>query len=276
MPAESVSLAESIALGVIQGATEFLPVSSDGHLAIGAMVFGWQEMPLPFSVLLHAGTFVATLILLRHDVRALLSELVRCVRSPRRLWTETAGKTILAVVVASIPTAVIGFLLKDFVEPWSGNPLVVAGCLVWSAINVGSTRFVKEGEQDALSPSRAFLVGIAQGLAVLPGLSRSGSTIAVAMWLGLRGRAAFSYSFLLSLPAVGGAIALEMKDAHNGSAFFTLPVLVGALTAFGVGVAALLLLRKLVDRGRIWVFALYLVPLAIAVLVVASVAGGAR
>lgn len=266
MPGDTVTFAETVVLGAIQGATEFLPVSSDGHLAIGAMLFGWQDMPLALSVLLHAGTLVATFLMLHREVRELLAECWRCARAPRRLWTEPKGKTILAVLIASLPTAAIGFALKDLVEPWSGVPAIVSGCLVLSAAAVGSTRFARDNDEEWLSPGRAFLVGIAQGLAVLPGLSRSGSTIAVAMLLGLRGRAAFSFSFLLSLPAVAGAILLEMKDAEDASTFFTIPVLVGALVAFVVGVAALRVLRGLVDKGRIWVFALYLIPLALAVL----------
>jgi undecaprenyl-diphosphatase len=260
--AEPLGFTEALVLGAVQGATEFLPVSSDGHLAVGAMLLGATESaPLAFDVMLHAGTLLATLLVFRADVRDLLRSLGRAVREPRAWARDADGRTILAVLVASVPTAAIGLLLEDAVEGWSTVPWIVGVCLLGSAAAVLATRLAR-GQAETLGPGAALLVGAAQGLAVLPGLSRSGSTIAVAMWLGLSGPAAFRLSFLMSLPAVGGAVLLEARKVDELSGIAA-QAAAGAGVAFVVGIGALLLLRGAVARGKLWAFALYLVPLGV-------------
>jgi mannose-1-phosphate guanylyltransferase len=261
--AEPLGLVEALILGAVQGATEFLPVSSDGHLAIGAMLLGATEAtPLAFDVMLHAGTLLATLVVFRADICDLLRSLARAAREPRAWARDTDGRTILAVLAASVPTAAIGLLLEDAVEGWSTVPWIVGVCLLGSAAAVLATRFGR-GRAETLGPGAALWVGVAQGLAVLPGLSRSGSTIAVAMLLGMSGPAAFRLSFLMSLPAVGGAVLLEARKVEQ-LAGVGVQAAAGATVAFAVGIGALLLLRGTVVRGKLWAFALYLVPLGLA------------
>ncbi len=260
----------ALVLGLIQGLTEFLPVSSSGHIAIGERFFGLHDAPLALSIVLHAGTLLATLYGFRRELGELARDLLRYGRGEgqgqkgqegRTLMQSDSGKLLAAVVVATIPTAVIGLLLKGPVEAYSHNSSVVAACLMGSACVVLATRFGK-GDAELPSLGVAFLIGVAQGIAVLPGLTRSGSTIAAAMLCGLSGIAAFRFSFLISLPAIGGAMLLELRHPEAlGSLGW--PAAFGGLVALLSGYVCLVLLRGVVHRGNLWVFALYLVPVSL-------------
>lgn len=258
--AESVAigLGTALTLGALQGVTEFLPVSSSGHIAIGAMLFGIHDAPLSLSIVLHAGTLLATLFLFRADVARLLLDFAKGLRAPRAWLASDSGKISAGVIVASVPTAALGLLLKDSVESWQSVPWIVGICLLVSAVMVWTTRR-GGGQASVLGLGAALIVGVAQGIAVLPGISRSGTTIAVAMLLGLRGEEAFRFSFLLSLPAVLGAVLLELGEP-GALASVGASVWLGGAVATVVGVLSLVLLRKLVTQGRFWAFALYLVP----------------
>lgn len=255
---------EAALLGAIQGITEFLPVSSSGHITTLSHFFGVEDAGLTLSIVLHLGTLIATVLLLRTDVWALIVAGGRALSAPRQALETRDGRVLVGVVLASIPTAIIGLLLKDWVE--SAGLWLVAICFLVSAALVVSTRFSEvRATKDEISMVSMIVVGVAQGIAVLPGISRSGTTIAIAMMLGLSGAAAFRFSFLLSLPAVTGAVLLLLlKDgAFSGIAAH---VWFGGFVACVVGIASLLLLRKLVDQGRFWAFAFYLVPLGLGLL----------
>lgn len=254
----------AVVLGFVQGVTEFLPISSDGHVALGAMLFGVSdEMPLSMVVLLHVGTLIATTIVFAPDLAGLAKSSAGGLRDPRAFFASDDGRLIAGVLIASVPTAIIGLLLRHEVEAWARVPWIVGVCLLASALAVLSTRR-GGGERDVLPPWQAIFVGVAQGLAVLPGLTRSGSTIAIGMLLGLSGPAAFRFSFLLSLPAIAGATVLELRDPSVLSELGP-GAIAGALTALVVGYAALRWLRAIVDQGRFWTFALYLVPLGLGI-----------
>ncbi|MFK7990378.1 MAG: undecaprenyl-diphosphate phosphatase [Sandaracinaceae bacterium] len=247
-------------LGAVQGATEFLPVSSSGHISLTAMLLGVSdEMPLAMVVLLHFGTLVATIGVLRGEVWVLFKGLLDGLKAPRA-WLETdVGKEAAGVVLASVPTAIIGLAIESRIEAYSRLSWVIGLGLLVSAVAVLSTRR-GGGERSVLPLPKALLVGVVQGIAVLPGISRSGSTIAVAMLLGLSGPAAFRFSFLLSLPAVAGATLLSLRHHEEMTALGTGGI-VGGVVAFAVGLGALVWLRHLVNRGRFWTFAIYLAPL---------------
>ncbi len=255
--ADPIDLGTAVALGALQGLTEFLPVSSSGHVAIGAMLFGETEMPLSLVVLLHAGTLLATLMVVGDDAFRLGRDIVGGLGNPRAFLKTTSGRLTMALVAATLPTVVIALSMKEHVEGWSRSPWIIGVCLLGSALTVLTTRFTG-GEGSELSPRQAALVGIAQGLAVLPGLSRSGSTIAMAMLLGMSGPAAFRFSFLLSLPAVLGAVLLELSP--DAMAELGPNAWVGGAVALVIGYIALRALRHLVIQGRFWAFTIYLVP----------------
>ena len=246
-------------LGALQGLTEFLPVSSSGHVAIGAWLFGIDDLPLSAVIVVHAGTLVATLLVVGGDVKNLALQAIRGLRHPSDFLKTPEGAVSIGVGLGSLPTAAIGLLLKERVESWSHVPWAVGGFLLVSAAVVLTTR-IAHGEREQLPAWGYVLVGVAQGFAVLPGISRSGSTIAAGMLLGLRAPEAFRFSFLLSLPAVAGAVLLELGRPGALSELGWSALIAGGV-ACGVGWVALLWLKGLVTQGRLWVFAVYLVPL---------------
>ncbi len=258
---EGIDAATAALLGALQGLTEFLPVSSSGHVAIGAHYFGVGEGSLALVVLLHVGTFVATVIAFRYDVLALLREAVAAVREPGRLRKTAEGRTLGGIVIATAITVVIALLLRDSAEAFAEDiELVGFGFLVSAAFLLASG--ISRGASVELSWWQAVGVGLAQGVAVLPGVSRSGVTIAVAMLLGARGNTAFRFSFLASLPAIAVAALYEASGA-NGLGSLGLSAWVGGATALVTGLVALAILREIILVGRMWTFAVYLVPLGL-------------
>lgn len=260
---------DAVLLGAVQGVTEFLPISSDGHLALAELLFEIEQGSLTFNVMLHAGTLIATLIVLRAKVARVMGEGLRALVQPTRFRSTPGARDALFVVVASFPTAVIGLLLRDAVESWTSSPLAVGLGFLATSAWVLSTHWVRPGQKEQPSLLAALLIGFVQGLAVFPGLSRSGGTIACAMWLGVRPERAFELSFLISLPAVFGAIVFESRHAFADS-FPVVPALVGALVALFVGILALVVLRKIVMRGRFALFAFWTVPVGLATLAMAA------
>ncbi len=258
-------LGHAALLGFLQGLTEFLPVSSSGHLAVAGMVFDVKEGGLTLSVMLHAGTLLATLVVLWRRIAPAMVDGVRALPRPSRFKETEGGRDALVVIVASLPTAVIGLLARDAVERYTGSPFVVGlGFLMTTAVLL-STRWVKPGKRETPNIGAAFLLGLVQGIAVLPGVSRSGSTIAFALWLKVRPDRAFDLSMLMSLPVVFGAVLLEARHLSAASGGLAVAA-TGAAVAFGVGVVAILLLRRVVVRGHFSLFALWVFPLALATL----------
>lgn len=253
---------------MIQGLTEFLPVSSDGHLALAEILFGVAGAGLTLNVLLHAGTLIATAVVLRARVLPALVEGLKALGAPRRFVTEPGGRDALTVLCTTVPTGVIGLTLHDPVERWTHSPLVIGIGFLLTAALLLSTRWAAEGDLEQPSVLGALLIGVFQGLAVLPGLSRSGSTVAIALWLGVRRDRAFELSMLMSLPPVLGAVLLEARKMGAGGTSVA-QAAVGALVAFVVGMGALVLLRRVVVKGHFWAFALWVLPLAFATLAMA-------
>lgn len=263
-----LSIVQALTLGALQGLTEFLPVSSDGHLALAQLLFDVEDGGLPLNVLLHAGTLLATVIVLRARVGQTLLAGGRGILRPRQLTGSIAGRDALVVAVATLPTGIIGLLLRDPVERWTASPLAVGLGFLLTTIALASTRWVTPGDDEGPAATVALWLGVVQGLAVLPGVSRSGLTIAVALWAGVRPARAFELSMLISLPAILGAVLLEVP-ALIGAGFDPATGILGAGTAFAVGLIALWLLRGTVVRGYFPLFALWTLPLAAATLAMA-------
>ena len=256
-------------LGVLQGLTEFLPVSSSGHLSLAAFVFGVEKGGLTLNVMLHGGTLLATLLVLwQRFVPAVRDGAIGIVK-PRRFVATNGGRDALVIIVASIPTGVIGLALHDAVEKFTLSPTAVGLGFVVTTFLLISTRWVQGGEAPTPTAWGALVVGLMQGLAVFPGVSRSGSTIAVLLWLGVRRDRAFELSMLMSVPAVAGAVSLEMPALMRDAAGVSV-ALVGASVAFASGVLALVILRRIVLQGRLAWFVLWVGPVALATLAMAK------
>jgi undecaprenyl-diphosphatase len=253
-------------LGILQGLTEFLPVSSSGHLALSQRLFQLEpDAPgmLLFDVLAHLGTLVAVLVIFRRSVLLYARRLVR-ETNPRWQRRRYAWRIAGLGIAASIPTAVIGLTLQDTFEAafdkprWIGVALLVTGGLL------ALTMVVPRGRRGwaRFAWWQAVLVGIAQAMAIMPGISRSGATICVASYAGLRRRWAGEFSFFIAVPAIAGAALLKLRDTFDLPAE-TLeqlawgPILVGSIASFVVGAFALALLMHLVRKGKLYYFAIY-------------------
>lgn len=260
---------QALILGVVQGLSEFLPISADGHVALAQLLLEVEGGGLTLSVLLHVGTLLATVVYFRQRLAKVLVDVGRQLRRGRLPAPAAPGWDAVLVLLAALPTGVIGLLLHDTVAGWTEQPLATGFGFIVTACLLTSTLWLEPGT--LLSPSLpgALLLGVAQGLAVVPGISRSGFTIVVALWLGLRAERAFELSMLMSLPAVIAAIGLELFV--SGSFAAELMVFgAGILTSLAVGYATLGLLRRVLASSTIAWFSLWVLPLALATLALAK------
>lgn len=248
-------------LGALQGLTEFLPISSSGHLVLVQHLFGLREPALIFDLLVHIATLAAVLTMYRQDVYALFTAWFRPQNSLDGSDAERASarRLGLLLVLANVPTAVIGLLFEStferfFSTPWIvGIALLVTGTLLWL---LKSPR-VREGGTLEVGMVHALLLGCVQGLAITPGISRSGSTIAIALLCGVSRQSAARFSFLMAVPAILGA-ALLKSDSVGGLARAELNlVIAGMVSALVVGYIALRYLIRLVMQGELWRFSFY-------------------
>ncbi|MFZ5891894.1 MAG: undecaprenyl-diphosphate phosphatase [Myxococcota bacterium] len=263
-------LRDALALGLVQGLGYVLPVSSDGHLALMQLLFGIQQ-PAPWlGVCLRAATFLATCIALRERCGRMLRDLSASVLQPARLWSTPGGRDALVVLLASIPTAVFGVFLREPMSVWSHSPLVIGIGLLGTSAWLLSTYWLRAGRQETPGLIGGLLIGVAQGLSILPGLSRSAGTIACALWLGVRPDRAFELSFLCSLPpllamiVIDARVALQHATPSTHVALASLTTLIAALVGFGI-------LERVMRHLRLAGFALWTVPLALATLAMALV-----
>ena len=262
---------QAAVLGVLQGLTEFLPVSSSGHLVLAQHLLGIREPQLAFDVAVHLGTALAVMWVMR---RTLLDVVAGVARWPwiamgRPVSPEDGFRARLAgwVALASVPAAIAGLLGSDAVESWFAGPrrvavaMAVTGLALWWA----PRRQVAGDSLDSLGAARALAVGLAQAVAILPGISRSGATVVTGLWAGLRAEEAARFSFLLSIPAILGAAALSLIRVAAGSlpAVAVEALVSGVLLAALTGYAAILVLLRALQRGRLRPFAVYLWAVAV-------------
>lgn len=251
-------------LGLVQGLTEFLPVSSSGHLALAESFLGVRGGGVAFAVLLHAGTLLAIVLVFPGGVRALVTGGLAWLRFPR---SPSADALFAArVALATVPGAIVGLLLESRIEEAFSSPRAVGFLLLVTAGILLATLRAGKGERE-VGWRDALLVGCAQAFAILPGVSRSGATISTALLLGVARPRAAEFSFLASLPLILGSVLLELPDlressAHGGGA----SLLIGFLTSFLVGWVALRWLLRLVRSGRLHWFAPYCVAVGLAAL----------
>ena len=259
---------DALLLGLLQGLTEFLPVSSSGHLVLVAAWLGIDEPHLYFDVAVHGATLLAVTVVYRRSLLEMLRATLRFVsrrgRSASSSQERLALARLVAIVVGSIPTAVIGLLFRRPLEGLFQRADLVGYTFLVTALLLLSTRWASREGREGVGVREALVIGTVQGLAIVPGISRSGSTIAVALLLGVDREEAARFSFLLSMPAILGAVVLQVKDGGAG-AIPTASLALGFGAALVAGIGALLVLLPIVRKGRLHHFAPYLLAAAAAV-----------
>ncbi len=256
---------QSMILGLIQGLTEFLPVSSSGHLVLFEHLLAIDPPGVTFEVILHLGTLLAVLVYFRRKLIGISRNILTGQRSADR---ENGWKYLLAVVIGSIPAAVAGLFFKDFIEAAFSAPKAAAAFLIVTGVFLFCTLLIRNKDR-RLSPRRALIVGLAQAAALMPGISRSGSTISTAILLGISPSRAAEFSFILSIPAIAGASILSLGEAMaegiSPSVLGTYSL--GGIVAALVGYASLRLLFGMIRKGRFWWFGVYCFCVGVAWLV---------
>ncbi len=258
-----MSFIQAILLGVLQGVTEFLPVSSSGHLAIVQALFGLENVPLLFDVMLHLATLVAVVLFFRRRIAVLCGALGRFIVRRPRSGDGPLQKMIVAVICGTVVTGVFGLFLNGIVGDFPLKLVcvffIVTGCMLVFSSYYRPKRIVSEP-----GAKQGLLVGLAQGFGVLPGISRSGITISASLVCGIDRASAGEFSFLLSIPAILGAFILEAKDM-TGLLNTVQPGILaaGCAAAFVSGLLSLKLLMKVVSGGKLAWFACYLIPAGI-------------
>lgn len=257
---------EALILGLVQGLTEYLPVSSSGHLAIGSYLFGVDaESNLAFTILVHVATVLSTLVVLWSEIAWLFKGLFKF-----EMNDET--RYVLNIVVSMIPIGVVGVFFKDKVEEIFGSGLLIVGImLVCTALLLTFSYLAKPRQREDISLWHAFLIGLSQAVAVLPGLSRSGTTIATGLLLGNKKEKMAQFSFLMVIPPILGEALLDTLKAVKGEAVFgqteALPLVVGFVAAFVSGCIACRWMINIVKKGKLIYFGLYCALAGIATIV---------
>ncbi|MDD7098389.1 MAG: undecaprenyl-diphosphate phosphatase [Bacteroidaceae bacterium] len=272
---------QALLLGLLQGLTEYLPVSSSGHLAIGAYLFGVDgEESMAFTIVVHVATVLSTLVILWREIVWIL----------RGVWCQLTGKVsaqsagssscsslnaetryAINILISMIPVGIVGLFFKEQVEEIFGSGLTIVGImlLVTAALLVFSY-YARPRQRENISPLHAFLIGIGQALAVMPGLSRSGTTIATGLLLGNKKERMAQFSFLMVIPPILGEALLDVLKLMKGDEAFGdiefLPLAVGFLAAFVSGCAACRWMISIVRKGKLLYFGIYCALVALLVL----------
>lgn len=275
-----MNIAETIFLGIVQGIAEFLPVSSSGHLAIFKNIFGLQEMGITFDVLLHLGTLLAVFLVYWKDIKKLIIDgigiIVDCFRNiitfirckihktkPQyiKVINSTYRRFALLIIVSTIPTGIIGILASDLIESVSAGLIIPGICLLITGVLLLISDSIESGMKKIADTSykNAIIIGIAQGFATLPGISRSGTTITACLLSKFDRSYAVKYSFIMSIPAILGAAIVELKDigSENLSSGLLINYLIGMVVAAVVGYISIKTMLIVVRNKKFKYFAYY-------------------
>ncbi len=269
-----MGLIETIMYGVLQGLTEFLPISSSGHLAVLNLLITKQENLLFFFVVLHLGTFFAVFVFFFGDIIRLIrgAVAVALYKDKSDLNLESL-RLIINIIVATVVTVLLVFPFKDFVENTFNSLLFVSINFCITGIFLFITFFFNKGDKVSLKIRNAIIIGVAQAVAVLPGISRSGATISASIISGIRGEEAFRFSFLLALPAILGATVLEMPEGRAISSEMLAQYITGFLSAFFSGLIALSLLSRIINKNKFYYFSFYCFLIGITLLIYIIISG---
>lgn len=292
----NMSLLEAIIMGLIQGITEFLPVSSSGHLALFQIAFDLDEVGLLFDCLLHFGTLIAVFAVYYRDIWKMICEGfgivgdffvnvgIACSRlcghkekKYRKVIRNGYRKFVMLVIVSTIPTGIIGVAASDLIEAASGILLVPGICLIITSILLFIADHCQEGTKTPkhVSYTNAFAIGICQGVATMPGISRSGTTITACLLSGFDRKFAVKYSFIMSIPAILGSVVLQLFDIENFAIDATqwLYYLVGVAVAAVVGYICIKIMLYVVKEKKYTIFAVYCLLIGIISIVAYFVTG---
>jgi len=252
-----MSLVQAVILGVVQGITEFFPISSSGHLVIMQNIFGFRKDMLVFDIFLHFGTLISIVIFFRKDIMDMMRK---------------GSQVLKFIVIGCVPTFLIGILLKGIAEPLFTDARLVGSCLIITGIFLFIASFFaaywkKIRKDRPVGILNSLVIGIAQGIAVIPGISRSGATIGAGLIAGLNEEAALKFSFLLALPAVLGANLLKARQiCGNLVSIDALPFAIGGIAAMVTGLAAIKALFGILKRNMLFLFGIYCIFVGAAVI----------
>lgn len=271
---------QALIMGLLQGLTEYLPVSSSGHLTIASELFGIDgESNMTFTIAVHVATVLSTLVILGSEIGKILKGMCNPL-SPRSLKGNGTflnrlnpdQRYVLNILVSMIPIGIVGVFFKDKVEEIFGSGLLVVGiCLLLTAALLTFSYLARPRQRENISLGHAFIIGLAQAVAVLPGLSRSGSTIATGLLLGDKKEKLAQFSFLMVIPPILGEALLDMLKMVKGEeatgGIDTLPLIVGFVAAFISGCAACKWMIGIVKKGKLIYFAYYCAIVGVASIV---------
>tara|TARA_S200000501_G_scaffold339840_1_gene347826 strand:+ start:20736 stop:21500 length:765 start_codon:yes stop_codon:yes gene_type:complete len=238
---------EALFLGIIQGLTEFLPISSSGHLILAQEIIGVKQIGNELEVLVHMGTLISIIIIYRKDIQSLLFSIQK----------KNTQFYLICLIIASVPAAFCGLMLKDMISPLFENVISVGIALIVTGIVLCLSSFVKKKRVKNQTLFLYFMIGCAQAIAIIPGISRSGITISVALFLGLQPKEASRFSFLLAIPVIFGAGILTFFDVTGNSQIPVSSSVIAFLSAFVVGLLSLSWLIRWLESGKFYYFGIY-------------------
>ncbi len=258
-----MDLLQALLLGILQGVTEFLPVSSSGHLALGRALFDQELMPgITFEVVVHFGSFCSIVVYFRERIAEILRDLFASF-SPdgiktKRYLDDKNTRFSMIILLSMIPAMIVGFTLKDPIEAMFLNPVIVSTMLLVTGTLLFITRFVKNPDKE-VDAKRGLLMGVAQSFAIIPGISRAGSTIAVGLYSGIKREIVANFSFLMVLPVLAGAMLLEIIDIYKYGIEYdaVMALIVGFFASFLAGYFSLKYLIILLKKEKFHFFAYY-------------------
>jgi len=268
---------QAIVLGIVQGLTEFLPVSSSGHLVLFQNLFGLHEPELVFDISVHVGTLATVLVFFRKDIGAIIKAVlgfIRLLAAGRAVWSEFSTdselRLVWLIIAATVPTAIIGLSFHEIANQLFGSVHLVGLALMVTCLLLLATRWAKSRQTTMadFSMATALAIGVIQGVAIIPGISRSGATITLGLLLGLSRDTAARFSFLLSIPAIFGAALLSIPDLAAGGLPLKV-VALGTAVAALVGYVALWMLVYIVRQGKMYLFAPYCAAVGLVALILA-------
>ncbi len=263
-----MSIIDAILLAVLQGLTEFLPISSSGHLVLAQHLLDLNSYDMiSFDVFVHFGTLISVFVIFRKDIVEIIKAFVKAsvsIKITQEYKSNEYFRQGVAILIGSIPAAVIGIFFREAIEATFKDPKLAAVNLVITGLILFLTRLAKPTEGKQVGIISAFVIGIAQAVAILPGISRSGTTISAAIYLKIPPVKAARFSFLLSLPVIAGAALLEgYRLFENNSDIGLMPILVGTIVAAIAGYFAIKILLRITEKGKFRWFAFYCLILGI-------------